>query len=509
MKKITKILFAAVFVLLLSVCINSKAEAVNEKEHTYKTTVTKATLTTDGKITKVCSICGEKKTQTIAKIKSVTLSSTAYTYNGKNKTPTVTVKDTKGKKLVADKDYKVGIASKRSAVGKYTVKVTFKGNYSGTKSVYFYIKTGNPSSVKAVSQTTSAIKLSWSAVSGATGYTVYRYSPSKKAYVKVASTAKRTLTVSKLNVGTKYTFKVVSYAKGKDGKIYQSENYSTLKTATKTKTPSLTKVIEANGNARLYWSAVSGETGYTVYYSAKKDSGFKKYANFKANSTNGYVKNLTSGKTYYFKVRCYISTDSGTVYSAWSGVKKLTMAKKNNYSAVLTEYRYAIAGKSNYNYQYMDPSWLQVFSYSNPVYYYALYDINSDGTDELVIMVKTQHTEQIINIFTYKNMPVPLLGKKAPYGERARLTIYTNGIIEIRGSGGAFNCCYEYRKLPAKSDSLKTIERYDCDTWNGFKCTKTDENGKKTSVSESYYRQRINYYSGLNKIKPSWKKIAA
>ena len=295
--------------------------------HTYiAETTKKATTSADGVITYKCSACGDvESTETIAKIKSVTLSTTNYIYNGKNKTPKVTVKDANGKTLVKNTDYKLTVASKRSGIGRYTVKVTFIGNYSGTKNVYFYIKTGKPATVKSASQTTSSVKLSWSAVPGAAGYTVYRYSPSKKAYVKAGTTEGTSLTVSKLYAGTKYTFRVVSYGKTSAGKVYDSDVYALLKTATKTKTPELTKVTASStkGKAYVYHSNVSGETGYTVYYSTKKDSGFKKYANFKADTTRCDITGLTSGKTYYFKVRTYIKTDSGYVYSAWSAVKSV------------------------------------------------------------------------------------------------------------------------------------------------------------------------------------------
>ena len=294
--------------------------------HNYEDVVTKATTTADGKIESKCSACGDvESTETIAKIKSVTLSTTNYIYNGKNKTPKVTVKDADGKTLVKNVDYKTSVASKRSGIGRYTVKVTFIGNYSGSKNVYFYIKTDKPATVKSASQTTSSVKLSWSAVPGAAGYTVYRYSPSKKAYVEAGTTEGTSLTVKKLYAGTKYTFRVVSYGKTSAGKVYDSDVYALLKTATKTKTPELTKVTASStkGKAYVYHTDVNGETGYTVYYSTSKDSGFKKYANFKADTTRCDITGLTSGKTYYFKVRTYIKTDSGYVYSAWSAVKSV------------------------------------------------------------------------------------------------------------------------------------------------------------------------------------------
>ena len=291
--------------------------------HNYTVATTPATLTANGKTEYKCS-CGDiQKTETIAKVSSLTLSTTKYIYDGKNKTPKLTVKDANGKTLVKNTDYKITVASKRAGIGRYTVKVTFMGNYSGSKNLFFYILPGKPATVKSASQSTYANKLTWSAVPGAVGYTVYRYSPSKKAYVKAGTTEGTTLTVSKLLTGTKYTFRVVAYGKTASGKVYDSETYALLKSATKTKTPELTKVTASStkGKTYVYHTDVKGETGYTVYYSTSKTTGFKKYANFKADTTRCDITKLTSGKTYYFKVRTYIKTDSGYVYSPWSAVK--------------------------------------------------------------------------------------------------------------------------------------------------------------------------------------------
>ena len=295
--------------------------------HTYSTTTTtKATTTENGGIFAICTECGDTKAiKTFYAATSITLSKTSYVYDGKNKTPKVTVKDSKGNILVKNTDYKISVASNRSGIGRYTVKVTLMGNYSGTKKLYFYILPGKPATIKSASQTTSSVKLSWSEVPGAVGYTVYRYSPSKKAYVNAGTTDGTSFTVKKLYDGTKYTFRVVAYGETAAGKSYDSEAYALLKTATKTKTPELTKVTASStkGKAYVYHSNVSGETGYTVYYSTSKDSGFKKYANFNADTTRCDITGLTSGKTYYFKVRTYIKTDSGYVYSPWSAVKSV------------------------------------------------------------------------------------------------------------------------------------------------------------------------------------------
>lgn len=114
--------------------------------------VKQATLTDDGcKAHYECSKCGEWFTDvtctepvsqadcTIPKVKTATLSTTEYTYTGGVKTPTVTVTDAVGHKLVRNTDYTVTYPSGRKYVGTYTVTVKGKGNYSFTKTVRFKI----------------------------------------------------------------------------------------------------------------------------------------------------------------------------------------------------------------------------------------------------------------------------------------------------------------------------------------------------------------------------------
>ena len=288
--------------------------------HTYETTVkTKATLSDNGKTVEKCS-CGDSKTTTIYSPKTFTLSATEYTYNKKTKTPTVTVKDRKGNTLKKDTDYTVSYEDGRKLPGKYTVKITFKGKYEGTKRLYFTIAPRVTSKISA-SQTTSTITLKWEKVTGADGYRVYKYNSKSKKYEKLKDVTKTTLKISDLKAGTKYKYKVRAYTKD-DGTIY-GDYSKVFETATKCKTPSITKLSTTKGKASYTWSNVSGESGYQVYYSTKKDSGYKKVDSYKANKTSGTMSKLTSGKTYYFKVRAYTKTDSGTVYSSWSAIKSI------------------------------------------------------------------------------------------------------------------------------------------------------------------------------------------
>ena len=114
-------------------------------KHSYKTTTTKATTAKDGKIVKKCSVCGTvASTTTVKYAKTFTLSTTSYIYDGEVKKPSVTVKDSAGNVLKNGTDYTLSYPSGCKNSGTYTVTVTMKGNYSGTKTLYFTIESLTP-----------------------------------------------------------------------------------------------------------------------------------------------------------------------------------------------------------------------------------------------------------------------------------------------------------------------------------------------------------------------------
>ena len=76
--------------------------------------------------------------------------------------------------------------------------------------------------IKAASRTKSAIKLTWTKCTGATGYQVYRYSGGK--WVKVATTTSTSYTNSGLKKNTQYKYKIRAYQKV--GSTYKYGAYS-------------------------------------------------------------------------------------------------------------------------------------------------------------------------------------------------------------------------------------------------------------------------------------------
>ncbi len=210
-------------------------QIISAKGHTYKQTVTPATTSKNGKIVKKCSVCGATVTSSIAKISSVSLSAVNYTYNGGVKTPSVTVKDSKGKKLSKGKDYTVSYSSGRKNVGRYAVKIKLKGNYSGTVTKTFDI-VPKGTSIKKISASKKSFKVYWKAQKkNTTGYEI-QYSTAKSfknaKTVKVSKNSATSQSVAKLSGKKKYfvrvrTYKTVKF-NGKKCKVHSS--WSTPKT---------------------------------------------------------------------------------------------------------------------------------------------------------------------------------------------------------------------------------------------------------------------------------------
>ncbi|MBQ7294983.1 MAG: fibronectin type III domain-containing protein [Clostridia bacterium] len=307
-----------------------KQEIIEKKPHNDTHEITKATTSKNGKKISTCKDCGDVRTTILYNVSQFKLADTSYAYTGKVITPTVTVKDSDGNTLKEDVDYTVTYPEGRKAIGKYTVKVTLKGDYSGSKKVSFTITPAK--TAKITSKTTDkSVALTWDAVKGATGYRVYVYKTvAGKTRVKLASvTGKTTYTALKdyngkaLKAGETYKFAIQAYKKYKDGTVIYAKNGVAYTVTIPPTTPTSLKVTStAKGKVNLSWTNVAGEDGYTVFYSTSKNGTYKKLNGTKADVAK-LTASLTSGKTYYFKVRAYCAGTDGNVRSGYSPVKSV------------------------------------------------------------------------------------------------------------------------------------------------------------------------------------------
>ncbi len=305
-------------------CGATKTETVAKLGHSYSSSYTvdkKATTSAQGSKSKHCTRCDAKTSVTaIAKVSNVKLSFTKKNYTGSAiSAPTLTVKDSNGKALVKGTDYTVTGLVKRTNVGRYKVTVTFKGNYSGTKTLYYTITPKAPSSVKVRLRTVTGgyddVVCSWTKATGASGYAVYYKKASASTYTLLGRTTGTSMTKKDLADGVKYTFKVVPYYTS-NGVRYLSLGYRTasIYTLKKISTPTLSR---SSGKVKVKWANINGESGYQISRSTSK-TGTNIVSTY--STTSGNYKNVsaTAGKTYYYKVRAYKVVNGTKVFGPWS-----------------------------------------------------------------------------------------------------------------------------------------------------------------------------------------------
>ena len=183
-------------------------------EKIEKTPLVQASMGTDGKTEgSYCTACGKtvEGGETIPAIKTVMLSQKSCIYNGKVQKPAVIVTDSTGNKLTGE-SYSVKYAAGCTDTGTYAVKVTFRGNYKGSKSLSYRIDWAEQNiTVKTTSKTYAytAIKTKAQTFSiGASAKTALSYKSSNTKYVTVDKNGK--VTVKKGTPGGTYTVTVTA-----------------------------------------------------------------------------------------------------------------------------------------------------------------------------------------------------------------------------------------------------------------------------------------------------------
>ncbi len=201
---------------------SSKSKAHKHSVSKWKVTK-KATTEKSGKREGVCSKCGKKVKENIAKISSVTLKYKKGVFNGNELKNAVTVKDKNGKKLKKGKDYTVKYKNNKW-VGTAKVTISFTGKYSGKVTKKFTIVPVTPKINSAEPKETS-LKLKWKKNSKQTDF--YEISYALNTSFKGAETIKTdknvsSATLSDLTKSTTYYVRIRACKKVGEKTYYSS-----------------------------------------------------------------------------------------------------------------------------------------------------------------------------------------------------------------------------------------------------------------------------------------------
>ena len=274
-----------------------------------------ASIGVKGSKHKECTVC--KKVLETAEIPalsrisiskaSVTLSTSTYAYDGKAKKPGVTVK-LNGKTLKNGTDYTVSY-SNNTKIGIATVKITGKGNYTGSISKTFKIKNNfKKATISGISNKSYTgknitqsitVKYNGKALKKGTDYTV-SYSSNKNigtATVKVAGKGSYTGTITK-------TFKI---------------------------NPAKQEIQKLTAKSKAFfvdWAQKGSATGYEIQYATNSKFTSAKKVTITNNKTDTKtISKLSGKKKYYVRVRSYTTVKGTKYYGAWSASKSVTTKK--------------------------------------------------------------------------------------------------------------------------------------------------------------------------------------
>lgn len=243
---------------------------------------------------------------------------TNYTYDGKQKTPAVTVYygNTVVAKSIKKSTTKVKLtyASGRIDAGTYKIKATGRGKYTGeTAKTTFTI---SPVTMKNCKITLSKSKMTYNG---------------KKQTPKV--TVKAGSKILKKN--TKYTITYTSNKKIGEAKVTikgKGHNYTgkTVKTfKIVPKSTKIQKLVKGNKKITLKWQIVKKQcSGYQIQYSTSEKFTKKTTKKVSVNSyksTKQSIKGLKANKKYYVRIRTYKIVNGKKYYSYWSKVKSITI----------------------------------------------------------------------------------------------------------------------------------------------------------------------------------------
>ncbi|MBQ4422948.1 MAG: InlB B-repeat-containing protein [Clostridia bacterium] len=254
---------------------------------------------------------------------------------GKAQTPRFLVNDKDGLAMLHNEYTYQYYENKKPGTG--YLHVTFIGEYSGSvyKAFKIYLPPTNSTSVK---NKTDGIVINWEPVEGAAGYVIYRraWNLSSGSWTKFDrwnNTTDTTWTDTKVYAGTRYQYGVKAYFAQRTDSVSGAEiggvfdNYNLglvgpLRTTVRVRTNTLSSVTGGSSRLTVKWTSITVCTGYVIEIAT--DSSFtenkKEIVVSDPNTLQTTIKGLSSGKTYYVRIRGYNVFEGTTYYGGWSNV---------------------------------------------------------------------------------------------------------------------------------------------------------------------------------------------
>lgn len=207
-----------------------------------------------------------------------------------------------------------------------------KGAENGVKT-YYAVKAQNGNSISTyksksftyfaspeveVSNSTSAITVTWDKIGGAKSYYVYRKAPGDKSWKKVSTVTKNIYTDRDVKNSKYYSYTVKAY----NGDIFSAYNTDGWKIK-RLSAPKLKSIKNSTSGVTISWSKATGASKYIVM---RKGGGSSRWEEIKTTKSTSFTdKTAKAGKIYTYTVKAGYS-DYRSTYIA-DGLKMKRLAK--------------------------------------------------------------------------------------------------------------------------------------------------------------------------------------
>ena len=197
--------------------------------------------------------------------------------------------------------------------------------------------------IKASSYSYNKIKITWNAVSGASGYEVYRATSKTGKYTKVytAAAGKTSYINSGLTCGKTYYYKLRAYQVKSGKKVYSKYSDVASTCATPSKVTNAKVEYTYGDGFTITWDKVSGASGYQLQVKPASTGKWSTYYRTNANILNKYCnyyplnsqyeasRYITDGELAYwsvgdgedtlsYRVRAYKTVNGKKVFGSYS-----------------------------------------------------------------------------------------------------------------------------------------------------------------------------------------------
>jgi fibronectin type 3 domain-containing protein len=166
----------------------------------------------------------------------------------------------------------------------------------------------------------SSVKVTWAAVTGATGYELWRSTSKTGTYTRVYAGTAKVYTNTGRTAGVAYYYKVCAY------KTVEGTNlcgaFGTIKIGVALAKPTTPRaVVTSRTSVTVSWTAIKGVTGYELWRSTKATGTYTRI--YRGTAKTFLNRSLKTGTTYYYKLRVYKKVGSVYYYGPYSAYRMI------------------------------------------------------------------------------------------------------------------------------------------------------------------------------------------